>query len=80
MMVDELEDLEDLDMEEEVSEQDEETIRKNEQSEGYGSWQGLGLDEGNMKSLKKDILGNTDNAVQKLTESDMGITIINEWL
>jgi hypothetical protein len=62
MMVDELEDLEDLDMEEEVSEQDEETIRKNEQSEGYGSWQGLGLDEGNINKSK----------VLKLTESDMG--------
>ena len=44
-MVDELEDLEDLDMEEEVTEEDEETIRKNEQSEGYGSWQGLGMNE-----------------------------------
>ena len=31
-MVDELEELEDLDMEEEVTEQDEETIRRNEQS------------------------------------------------
>ena len=56
-MVDELEDLEDMDMEEtEVSEEDEETIKKNEQSEGYGTWQGLGLNE----------------RVVKITESDMG--------
>ena len=56
-MVDELEDLEDLDMEEEVTEQDEETIKRNEQSEGYGSWEGLGMNE---------------SKIIKLTESDMG--------
>ena len=56
-MVDELEDLEDIDTEEEVSEQDEETIKKNEQSEGYGTWEGLGLGE---------------SKIIKLTESDMG--------
>ena len=45
-MVDELEDLEDMDMEDEdLSEDDEEVIKKNEQSEGYGSWQGLGMKE-----------------------------------
>ena len=70
-MVDELEDLEDLDMEEEVTEQDEETIRRNEQSEGYGSWQGLGMTESIMKSLKKDIMGNMDDGVQKLNESEI---------
>ena len=56
-VVDELEDLEDLDVEEEMTEQDEETIKRNEQSEGYGSWQGLGLKE---------------SKIVKLTESDMG--------
>tara|TARA_R110001583_G_scaffold174968_1_gene329457 strand:+ start:438 stop:1283 length:846 start_codon:yes stop_codon:yes gene_type:complete len=70
-MVDELEDLEDLDMEEEVSEQDEETIRKNEQSEGYGSWQGLGMTESIMKSLKKNIRGDIGGGVRKLNESEM---------
>jgi len=55
-MVDELEDLEDLDMEEEMTEQDEETIRKNEQSQGHGSWQGLGMNE---------------SSIVKLSESDM---------
>ena len=57
MMVDELEDLEDLDLEEEMTEEEEDTIKRNEQSEGYGSWQGLGLDE---------------SKIVKLTESDMG--------
>ena len=66
-MVDELEDLEDLDMEEEVSEQDEETIRKNEQSEGYGSWKGLGMEESIVKSLKKDLLSfGNENGVKKV--------------
>jgi hypothetical protein len=44
-MVDELEDLEDMDAEEEMTETDHETVKKNEQSEGYGSWQGLGMSE-----------------------------------
>ena len=54
-MVDELEDLEDLDMEEEISEEDEETIRKNEQSQGHGSWQGLGMNEGVIKLRDTDM-------------------------
>ena len=70
-MVDELEDLEDLDMEEETSEQDEETIRKNEQSEGYGSWEGLGMGESIMKSLKNNIRGDIGGGATKLNESEM---------
>ena len=54
-MVDELEDLEDLDMEEEMTEQDEETIRKNEQSQGHGSWQGLGMNESVIKLRDYDV-------------------------
>ena len=51
-MVDELEDLEDLDMEEEMTEEEEATVERNEQSEGYGSWQGLGMNE-NVISLSE---------------------------
>jgi len=61
-MVDELEDLEDLDSEEEMTEMDHETVNKNEQSEGYGSWKGLGMKE---------------NRVVKLSESDLNTLLKN---
>tara|TARA_Y100000034_G_scaffold47927_1_gene59110 strand:+ start:610 stop:1440 length:831 start_codon:yes stop_codon:yes gene_type:complete len=63
-MVDELEDLEDLDMEEEMTEEEEATVERNEQSEGYGSWKGLGMNEG----------------ITKLTESDMNTVIKNAYI
>ncbi len=62
-MVDELEELEDLDMEEEMSETEHETIKKNEQSEGYGSWKGLGMNE-NVSRL-------TESDLTKLIEASM---------
>ena len=54
-MVDELEELEDLDIEEEMSEEEEEVARKNEQSEGYGTWQGLGMKENVIKLRESDM-------------------------
>ena len=55
-MVDELEELEDMDMEEEMSEEETtEVLRKNEQSEGYGTWQGLGMNEGVVRLRESDM-------------------------
>tara|TARA_B100001094_G_scaffold323323_1_gene373987 strand:+ start:1689 stop:2471 length:783 start_codon:yes stop_codon:yes gene_type:complete len=54
-MVDELEDLEDLDMEEEMTEMDSDTIKRNEQSEGYGTFKGLGMNEGITKLTDRDL-------------------------
>lgn len=61
-MVDELEDLEDLDMEEEMVEMDDETVKRNEQSEGYGTFKGLGMNE---------------NKVIKLSENDLNVLLKN---
>jgi len=61
-MVDELEDLEDLDMEEEMTEMDNETVKRNEQSEGYGTFKGLGMNE---------------NKVIKLSENDLNVLLKN---
>lgn len=55
-MVDELEELEDMDKEEEMSEEETtEVLRKNEQSEGYGTWQGLGMNEGIVSLRESDM-------------------------
>lgn len=54
-MVDELEDLEDLDMEEDMTEMDDDTIKRNEQSEGYGTFKGLGMNEGITKLTDRDL-------------------------
>lgn len=54
-MVDELEDLEDLDTEEEMSEEEGEVVRKNEQSKGHGTWEGLGMGENVVKLKESDM-------------------------
>ena len=56
-MVDELEDLEDLDLEGLESSDEDEVSDKNEQSEGYGTWQGLGMEEQVIKLTNKDLNG-----------------------
>ena len=65
-MVDELEELEDMDMEEEMSEEETtEVLRKNEQSEGYGTWQGLGMNEGVVRLRESDMNRIIKSAVLK---------------
>ena len=56
-MVDELEDLEDLDLEDMESSEEDEVSDKNEQSEGYGSWKGLGMEEQVIKLSNNDLNG-----------------------
>jgi hypothetical protein len=55
-MVDELEDLEDMDMDEEMTETEHETISRNEQSEGYGTFKGLGMSENKVIELSENDL------------------------
>tara|TARA_B100000287_G_scaffold426119_1_gene473500 strand:- start:65 stop:862 length:798 start_codon:yes stop_codon:yes gene_type:complete len=65
-MVDELEELEDLDMEEEMSEEEvTEVVRKNEQSEGYGTWQGLGMNESVVNLRESDMDRLIESAILK---------------
>jgi len=54
-MVDELEDLEDLDLEGMEDEEEDEISNKNEQSEGYGTWKGLGMEEQIIKLSESDL-------------------------
>ena len=54
-MVDELEDLEDLDFENLQSDEENEVTSKNEQSEGYGTWKGLGMEESVIKLTNRDL-------------------------
>ena len=70
-MVDELEDLEDLDFENSQSEEEGEVTNKNEQSEGYGTWKGLGMDESVVKLSNRDlnsIFENISNEKNLLSE------------
>jgi len=64
---DQIEEMEDEELSEVETEEEDEVIRKNEKSEGYGTFKGLGLKESDIRRIVR----------RKIKEDDDDLTVVN---